>query len=84
LRANPAGGDDGCDAAGQMIDFAKTRTDQMTSGDPRMSLEERYSSHDAYVNAVSATANGLARDRLLLQEDVDAYVKKARDSAIGK
>jgi len=84
LRANPAGGDDGCDAAGQMIDFAKTKADRVATGDPRLSLEERYPTHDAYVNAVSAAANALARDRLLLPEDVEAYVKKAQDSAIGK
>jgi hypothetical protein len=84
LRANPAGGDDGCDAAGQMIDFAKTKADRMATGDPRLSLEERYPTHDAYVNAVSAAANALARDRLLLPEDVEAYVKKAQDSPIGK
>jgi hypothetical protein len=84
LRANPAGGDDGCDAAGQMIDFARTKADRMATSDSRLSLEERYPSHDAYVNAVSAAANALARDRLLLPEDVEAYVKKAQDSPIGK
>jgi hypothetical protein len=84
LRANPAGGDDGCDAAGQMIDFAKTKAERSTSGDPRLSLEERYPSHDAYVNAMSAAANALERERLLLPEDVQAYVQKARDSTIGK
>ncbi len=75
LRANPSGGDDGCDAAGQMIDFAKTKAERMESGDPRPSLEERYATHDAYVHAVSAAANTLARDRLMLQEDADATVK---------
>ena len=84
LRANPSGGDDGCDAAGQMIDFAGTRAERMSSGDPRPSLEERYASHEAYVNAVSTAANALARDRLLLPEDVQAYVQKAQDSAIAK
>ncbi len=84
LRANPSGGDDGCDAAGQMIDFAKTKADRMSSGDPRPSLEERYASHDAYVNAVSTAASALERDRLMLPEDVQAYTKRAQDSAIGK
>jgi hypothetical protein len=84
LRANPSGGDDGCDAAGQMIDFAKTKADRMSSGDPRPSLEERYPTHESYVNAVSAAAGALAHDRLMLQEDVDAYTKRAQDSAIGR
>jgi len=84
LRANPAGGDDGCDAAGQMIDFAKTKDERLMTGDPRLSLEERYPSHAAYVSAVGAAANALARDRLLLDEDVQAYMKKAQAAPIGK
>lgn len=84
LRANPSGGDDGCDAAGQMIDFAKTKAEREASGDPRPSLEERYPSHDGYVNAVSAAANALESNRLMLPEDVQAYTKRAQDSAIGK
>ena len=84
LRAAPAGGDDGCDAAGQQIAFAKTKTERLALGDSRLSLEERYPSHVEYVNAVAAAANGLVRDRLLLEEDVPAYVKKAQDTPVGK
>jgi len=84
LRANPAGGDDGCDAAGQMIDFAKTKAERLMTGDPRLSLEERYPSHAAYVSAVAAAANALARDRLMLDEDVQAYAQKAQAAPIGQ
>ena len=56
----------------------------MPRGDSRPSLEERYPSHAEYVNAVAAAAHGLARDRLLLEEDVPAYVKKAQDAPVGK
>jgi hypothetical protein len=83
LRALPPGGDDGCDAAGLKVDFAKTKVERMTSGDPRLSIEERYSSQAEYVNAVTAAANRLASDRLLLNEDVQAYVRKARNTPIG-
>jgi len=83
LRAMPAGGDDGCDSFGQEIDFARTKTERIANNDPRPSLEERYPSHADYVNAVAAAANGLARDRLLLDEDVPAYVNKARNSQVG-
>ena len=83
LRAVPARGDDGCDSFGQQIDFAKTKAERIASGDPRPSLEERYPSHADYVNAVAAVANQLARDRLLLDEDVRAYVKKAQNAPIG-
>jgi Alpha/beta hydrolase domain len=47
-------------------------------------LEERYPSHDEYVNAAAAAANGLVRDRLLLEEDAPATVKKAQDAPVGK
>ena len=39
LRAD---GLDGCDAAGQRLDFAKTKAERLAAGDPRPSLEERY------------------------------------------
>jgi hypothetical protein len=83
LRASPAGGDDGCDHFGQQIDFARTKAERGATADPRPSLEERYPSHADYVNAVTKAANGLAQDRLLLEEDVQAYVKKAQTTTVG-
>jgi hypothetical protein len=82
LRANS--GDDGCDGAGQIIPFAKTKAERLMNSDPRLSIEERYPGHDDYVTKVSAAANALARDRLYLNEDVQAVVKRAQDSAIAK
>ncbi len=83
LRALPAGGDDGCDHFGQQIDFARTKSERIATGDPRPSLEERYPSHADYVNAVTSVANGLVRDRLLLEEDAKAYVTKAQTTSVG-
>jgi len=83
LRAFPVGGDDGCDHFGQQIDFARTKAERVATADPRPSLEERYLSHGDYVNAVTSAANALARDRLLLDEDVQAYVKKAQTNSVG-
>src|SRR5258706_6527087 len=82
LRANS--GDDGCDGAGQMIPLAKTKAERMTNNDPRLSIEERYPSHADYVSKVSAAATALQRARLLLDEDVQAYAKKAEDSSVAK
>jgi hypothetical protein len=84
LRAIPPGADEGCDHFGQKIDFARTRAERVATGDPRPSLEERYPSHDDYVRAVEAAAGQLQRDRLLLDEDVSADIKRAQDSAVGK
>src|SRR5215472_8016241 len=66
LRAYPPGANDGCDAAGSKIDFPMTRADRLATGDPRLSLEERYPSHDAYVAAVTNAAQDLQQQRLLL------------------
>jgi hypothetical protein len=82
LRKNPP--DEGCDASGMVIPFARTKAERMANGDPRLSLEERYPDHDAYVRAVSASAHDLERRRLLLEEDVERYIKAAEDSDIGR
>jgi hypothetical protein len=63
LRAD---GFDGCDAVGQEIAFARTKTERIANGDPRLSLEERYADHAAYVSAVARAAESLRADRLLL------------------
>ena len=83
LRAQPTGADEGCDAAGQMIDFAKTKAQRVAAGDPRLSLEERYPAKNAYVSAVAAVAQSLARDRFLLPDDVQVYVRRAQQAPIG-
>jgi len=84
LRAVPPGANDGCDASGQVIEFARTRAERLASGDPRLSLEERYPTHDAYVNAVTAAANDLAQQRLMLDQDVARYIRAAEQSPIGR
>jgi hypothetical protein len=40
LRRNPP--QEGCDAAGMILPFARTRGERMANGDPRLSLAERY------------------------------------------
>jgi Alpha/beta hydrolase domain len=83
LRAYPAGANDGCDAAGQKIDFPKTQADRVASADPRMSIAERYPTHDAYVSAVTTAVDELRQQRLLLDFDAEAYIKAAQASTIG-
>jgi len=84
LRAVPAGANDGCDAAGQKIDFARTQAEREASSDPRLSIEERYPTHTGYVAAVSASARELEQQRFLLQTDVEAYIAAAESSTIGR
>jgi hypothetical protein len=79
LRAD---GLDGCDAAGQKIAFAKTKADRLASGDPRLSLEERYADHAAYVSQVTRAAQELKAQRLMLEEDVAATIAAAQAAAV--
>lgn len=70
--------DELADRDGSWVPFAKTKSERLSSGDPRPSLEERYGSLDAYVARVKACVAQLVADRLLLQADADAYVAAAQ------
>ncbi len=83
LRAGPAAGD-GCDAAGQQIKFPPTKAQRLSTGDPRLSIEERYSTHQDYVKKVSEAAKKLLGERFLLDEDVQRYIAAANDSSVAK
>ncbi len=69
-----------CDRDGTFVPFARTRAERERSGDPRLSLEERYGSRDAYVTKVKAAADALVAARLLLEEDAARYVAAAAAS----
>jgi len=81
LRREGFGAGEGCEANGQHIPFAPTKAARMAAGDPRLSLEERYSTHEGYVTAVAKAAEKLEQQRLLLRADVEAYIARARASA---
>src|SRR6185436_6331181 len=83
FRATGFAGPDLCDAFGQAIPFQATRAGREAAGDPRRSLEERYPTHQSYVDQVRAAAEALRQDRLLLQEDVDRFVQAAQASSVG-
>jgi hypothetical protein len=84
VRAAALAGDDLCDAFGQKIEFAQTEAERLAAGDPRLSIEERYANHGAYVSAVARAANDLHRQRFLLDEDVERIIHAAAESSIGK
>jgi len=67
-----------CDRDGSFISFEKTEAERAAKKDPRPSIAQRYGSHAAYVEKVAAAARNLVAERLLLQEDADAYVKAAQ------
>jgi Alpha/beta hydrolase domain len=73
-----------CNYVGGMVPFAKTKAERLATGDPRLSLEERYGNHAGYVAAVErAAANAVARG-FLLQTDADALVAAADASQVLK
>lgn len=49
-----------CDYVGGMVPFAKTKAQRLANKDPRLSLEERYRTHDGYVAAVRKAADNAA------------------------
>jgi Alpha/beta hydrolase domain len=71
-----------CSFTGGMIPFAKTKTERTASGDPRLSLEERYASHDGYVAAVRAAAGKAVAQGFLLQADATALIEQAAASNV--
>ena len=56
------------------IPFAETRADREGNGDPRPSLEERYSSVDDYLRQTRAAIESLVQAGLMLPEDTDTLV----------
>ncbi len=66
-----------CDRDGIYLPFARTRAERERTGDPRLSLEERYPTREAYVAKVTEAANALVATRYLLPEDRDSAIKAA-------
>jgi hypothetical protein len=62
---------------GSSIPFPRTKADRETSGDPRRSIEERYSSRAAYLAEIRKVADGLVAGAYFLAEDVDDVVERA-------
>ena len=71
-----------CGFMGGFIPFARTRAERLASGDARLSLEERYGTHQEYVARVKAAADGLVKQRLLLADDAARLVREAEASSV--
>ena len=75
LRSGPQA-NDGCESTGQYIPFPKNKADRDASGDPRLSVEERYPSFDIYFTRIERAVDNLVRNRLLLCEDADDQIER--------
>ena len=65
---------------GSFFPFAATKEERLTSGDPRLSLEERYAGIDDYISRIARAVDELHKMRLLLAEDVERIVNGAAAS----
>jgi hypothetical protein len=61
---------------GSFIPFAKTAAEREKSGDPRLSVAERYASRDEYMGKFAEAALKLMRERFLLREDLPALLER--------
>jgi hypothetical protein len=80
LRSGPQA-DDGCEAAGQMVAFPKTKAERLASGDPRLSIGERYPSISVYSAMIKKAIDEMVAKRLLLREDAQAVLNRLMQAA---
>jgi len=62
-----------------MFPFAVTRAERIASGDPRLSIEERYQGEKDYLARTEAAARELVKQRYVLDRDVPRMVDLARE-----
>jgi hypothetical protein len=54
-----------------------TKAQRLSSGDPRLSLQERYANTAGYVSAVTAAVNSLVSQRYMLTSDTAGAITNA-------
>jgi hypothetical protein len=57
--------------------FARTEEQRLATGDTRLSIAERYSGRQEYLDKVKRAANDLVRQRFLRADDVPAVLQSA-------
>jgi hypothetical protein len=62
---------------GSYLPFARTRAERLTSGDPRLSIEERYPDRRTYMDRIADACAQLVAGRYMLAQDVEAASAQA-------
>jgi hypothetical protein len=62
---------------GSYIPFPRTRAERNQRRDPRLSVEERYPTREAYLSKIDSAAAALVRSGYLLADDVAAVTRRA-------
>lgn len=82
LRKSGFGEGDLNSLEGMFIPFKTTKTERIAVGDNRLSLEERYGTHEGYVSAIKKATEALIKERFLLPEDAQSEIEKAEKSNV--
>lgn len=75
-----AGG--GCSFIGGFVPFARTRAERQASGDPRLSLEERYGDHAGFMAQVRKAVERQQAAGWLLPRDAERLLRQAEQSDV--
>jgi hypothetical protein len=84
VTAKGYGAGGGCSLFGGFIPFARSRAERAASGDPRLSLEERYADHAGFVARVKAATARSQADGWLLPDDAVRIIGQAEASDVLK
>jgi Alpha/beta hydrolase domain len=82
-RKSGFGFPDLCDLTGQYVPFAVHKADRLASGDPRLSVEERYGSKAGYITAVTRGIQEQLDEGLLLPDDAVTILSQENARDIG-
>ncbi len=82
LRPHGLAEDELAGLLGSFVPFAKTKAERRKTGDPRLSIEERYKDQADYVQQVSHAARKLVDERFLLPEDAVRLISEAAKAKI--
>ena len=63
---------------GSFLPFARNAAEREKSGDPRLSIAERYGSREEYMDKFGQAAMNLIKERFLLREDLAAVLERGQ------
>jgi hypothetical protein len=72
-----------CGGVGSYIPFPRTRLERIQTGDPRLSIQERYRTKKEYIEKIRIASEALKNRRFLLEIDSNLYVNDAMQRDIG-
>lgn len=62
---------------GSYIPFTRNREERLSSGDPRLSIEERYADKSDYLDQINEATRSLINQGYLLENDINKIIEQA-------